>query len=73
MRLRTTLFAFAVAATAVVGVTAPAHARAAGWTYIGEYTSKSKCVDMGQSYQREGWNEYKCSLNGTGWYYLWVR
>ncbi|MFI6736782.1 hypothetical protein ACIBI9_27975 [Nonomuraea sp. NPDC050451] len=71
MRVRAGIVAAGIAALAAIGIAAPA--QAAGWTYIGEYTSYSKCVDMGQSYQREGWDEYKCTLNATGWYYLWVR
>ncbi|MGN9840863.1 hypothetical protein ACTMTI_22345 [Nonomuraea sp. H19] len=62
------------AALTVIGISTPAQA-AAGWTYIGEYTSKSKCIDMKQSYQREGWDEYKCtpSSRTSGWWFLWVR
>ncbi|MFI7636508.1 hypothetical protein [Nonomuraea sp. NPDC049400] len=71
MRVRAGIVAAGIAALAAIGIAAPA--QAAGWTYIGEYTSRSKCIDMGQSYQREGWDEYKCEKNATGWYYLWVR
>ncbi|MFB9834495.1 hypothetical protein [Actinoallomurus acaciae] len=32
----------------------------ASWTYIDSYWSNKACVDAGQQYEREGWNEYKC-------------
>ncbi|MGW6281867.1 hypothetical protein [Kribbella sp. NPDC055071] len=60
-----------LAATTLTGIALPAHA--ADWTYIGEYPTKSKCIDMGQSYQREGWDKYSCRTNVQGTWYLFVK
>jgi hypothetical protein len=61
-----------MAAAMVGALGVPAQAAAAGWTYIGVYTSKYKCVDAGQMWVREGFNEYECSGSATYWE-LWVR
>ncbi|MFE7267410.1 hypothetical protein ACFU9B_36110 [Streptomyces sp. NPDC057592] len=53
MRKRGALLSLGVAAMAVIGLSAPS-AQAADWTYIGMYASKTRCVDAGQQYQREG-------------------
>ncbi|MFI9584358.1 hypothetical protein ACIHCQ_21535 [Streptomyces sp. NPDC052236] len=58
-----------IQATTVQGPTAEA-----AWVYIGQYTSKSRCKDVGAQYVREGFNEYKCQLVPIyGWYDLYVR
>ncbi|MWA01991.1 hypothetical protein F8568_016750 [Actinomadura sp. LD22] len=80
MRLRTAVTGAAVA-MAIGGLGVPAQAATTAkaspqytWTYIGNYGSKKACVDMGQQYEREGWNAYKCTLDGTSFpYVLWVR
>lgn len=72
MRLRAGLLLAGMVAAIVSVLSAPASAQAAAWTYIGVYTSKHNCVDAGQMWVREGWNQYECSGSGTYWE-LWVR
>jgi hypothetical protein len=77
MRVRKGLLAVAVASLVATGISTaistPVQAAASGWTYIGEYRTKSLCVDMGQQYQREGWNGYTCRVTPEGKYNLWVQ
>ncbi|MEU8123375.1 hypothetical protein AB0C21_32070 [Spirillospora sp. NPDC049024] len=50
----------------------PAHA--ADWKSYGRYTSKSKCIDAGQQYVREGFNSYKCTQDlGYPPWILWLK
>ncbi|MFE7111872.1 hypothetical protein ACFU98_29170 [Streptomyces sp. NPDC057575] len=73
MRKRGALLSLGITAMAVIGLSAPS-AQAADWTYIGLYASKSRCVDAGQQYQREGWSEWKCTNKpDTSGYWLYVR
>ncbi|MBB5782568.1 hypothetical protein [Nonomuraea jabiensis] len=72
MRLRAGLLVAGLVTAIVSVLSTPASAQAAAWTYIGVYTSKYKCVDAGQMWVREGWNEYECSGGGNYWE-LWVR
>lgn len=61
-----------IAVVAISGIAAPAQATV-DWTYIGEYRTKSQCIDAGQQYQREGWNEYTCRTNPQGTWYLFIQ
>ncbi|MET8743847.1 hypothetical protein [Streptomyces sp. NPDC004728] len=73
MRKRGALPPLGIAAMAVIDLSAPS-AQAADWTYIGMYASKTRCVDAGQQYQREGWSEWKCvNTPLTGEYGLYIR
>ncbi|MWA06367.1 hypothetical protein F8568_039695 [Actinomadura sp. LD22] len=76
MNLRTRAAVLAAALTTGLGLTvgvaalpaqaAPA-APAATWWDVGTYGTKSKCVDAGQQYEREGW-PYRCLyVTGAGW------
>ncbi|MFD0689744.1 hypothetical protein [Actinomadura fibrosa] len=74
MRIRTAVASVGIAVTAVAGLSAPA--QAASWKSYGGYTTKSKCIDAGQQYVREGFNEYKCTYAGPAIYppyTLWLR
>lgn len=57
MRMRTALAGTGIAAALVAGMAVPA--QAATWWDVGSYGTKSKCIDAGQQYEREGW-PYKC-------------
>lgn len=75
MRKFAALLTTGAAAAALVGLGATgAQAQAEAWTYIATYSSQSKCVDAGQQYVREGFNNYRCDPNpgGTGYYKLYV-
>ncbi|MEV1248126.1 hypothetical protein AB0L53_49665 [Nonomuraea sp. NPDC052129] len=69
-RLRAALLTTAIAVMGVSVLSTPA--QAAGWVYIGVFTTKSKCIDMGQQYVREGFSQYDCT-GSPGYYPLWVR
>jgi hypothetical protein len=71
MRVRNVLLATGAAVALGAGISAPA--QAASWIPVSDYNSKSLCVDAGQQYQREGWSAYKCNLNQSGTYTLWIR
>ncbi|WP_405616404.1 hypothetical protein OG292_23380 [Streptomyces sp. NBC_01511] len=86
MRKRAALVTAGIAVLAITGISAPAQAAAPGtsvgapaqaeaWTYIGTYSSRSYCIDAGQQYVREGFNNYRCDAapGGTGYYKLYVR
>jgi hypothetical protein len=61
-----------LAVVAISAVTTPAQASVT-WTTIGEYHTKALCIDMGQQYEREGWNSYSCRLNQSGTWTLFVQ
>lgn len=84
MRLRTAVVSLGITAGVAFGMSAPAHAAIsqpgveaqAAWSFGGLYSTKSRCIDAGQQYQREGWS-YKCAYGyqdtvGEGWL-LWIR
>ncbi|MEU4231740.1 hypothetical protein AB0F17_46225 [Nonomuraea sp. NPDC026600] len=71
MRVRTTLLSLGLAALTVTGMSAPA--QAATWTHIGAYPTKSACVNAGLSYQRQGWDAFKCVLIAGSQVDLWVK
>ncbi|MEU4603155.1 hypothetical protein AB0F43_09270 [Kribbella sp. NPDC023972] len=60
-----------IAAAALAGVSAPAQATAT-WTHVGTYPTKSKCIDAGQTYQREGW-DYSCRTRPAGDWLLFIQ
>ena len=64
MRLRTAVASVGLATIAVGALTVPA--QAANWIEIGGYKTKSLCIDAGQQYVREGFNEYWCKDLGSG-------
>lgn len=52
---------------------APAQAEA-GWLFIDYYTTRNKCVDAGQQYQREGFSTWKCPYDILlGYFALYVK
>src|SRR4051812_46615097 len=53
MRLRRTGVGVGIAIAAVGGMSVPAHA---DWKAWDRFTTKSKCIDAGQQYVREGFN-----------------
>jgi hypothetical protein len=57
----------AAAGAALTGIAVPAFA----WTYVGSYPTKFKCVDAGQTYQREGW-DYSCRYRPAGDWVLFI-
>lgn len=57
-------------ATALLGAGA-ANAAASYTKHIDTYPTYSICVDVGQSYVREGFRSYDC-LATTGGYMLWL-
>jgi hypothetical protein len=71
MRLRKAAVSAGIAILAVSGLSAPAQAAAPQisgssgfrpgppWTLVDNYTSRFECVDVGQQYEREGW-DYFC-------------
>ena len=59
-----------IAATALLGVATPA--QAADWVNVGVYPTKSKCIDAGQTYQREGW-DYSCRTRPAGDWLLFIK
>jgi hypothetical protein len=59
-----------LAATALLGVATPA--QAADWVNVGVYPTKSKCIDAGQTYQREGW-DYSCRTRPAGDWLLFIK
>jgi hypothetical protein len=61
-----------IAVVAISGIATPAQATVT-WTAFGEYSTKSLCIDMGQQYKREGWNEYSCRLNQSGKWTLFLQ
>ncbi|MEV0349579.1 hypothetical protein AB0H88_27725 [Nonomuraea sp. NPDC050680] len=69
-RLRAALLTTAIAVMGVSVLSTPA--QAADWVFIGVFTTKSKCIDMGQQYVREGFSKYDCT-GSPGYYPLWVR
>jgi hypothetical protein len=72
MRMRAAAVLTAGLAVAGLGVVAaPAQATVA-WAYVAEYKTKSKCIDAGQTYQREGW-DYTCRTNPNGTWYLFIQ
>ncbi|WP_433473103.1 hypothetical protein ACQPZP_30150 [Spirillospora sp. CA-142024] len=72
MRLRRTAVGVGIAIAAVGGMSVPAHA--AGWKAWDRFTSKSKCIDAGQQYVREGFNDYKCTYDpGYPPWILWLK
>lgn len=71
MRVRNALLTTGVAVLMATAIGSPA--QAASWTYIDDYGSKKACVDSGQQYEREGWSAYKCVLNQSFAYSLWIR
>jgi hypothetical protein len=72
MRARTVLLSVGIAVLTVVGISAPAQAQGIkAWQYMATYSTKSKCVDMGQHYQREGFTVYMCQAS-AGKYRLYV-
>ncbi|MEU8305578.1 hypothetical protein AB0C84_18640 [Actinomadura sp. NPDC048955] len=72
MRLRRAAVGVGIAAAAVCGMSVPAHA--ADWKAYARYTSKSKCIDAGQQYVREGFNAYKCTSDlGYPPWILWLK
>ncbi|MFI5729498.1 hypothetical protein ACIA49_05200 [Kribbella sp. NPDC051587] len=56
------------AGAALTGIALPAFA----WTHVGTYPSKFKCVDAGQTYQREGW-DYSCRTRPAGDWLLFIQ
>jgi hypothetical protein len=68
MRLRTTVISAGIALVAAAGISTPVQASEpriaaspnTSWKYIWSYKTKFTCIDMGQQYEREGWNTYKC-------------
>ncbi|MEU0009400.1 hypothetical protein ABZ079_35570 [Streptomyces sp. NPDC006314] len=52
--------------------TGTANASASYIKYIDTYPTYSTCVDVGQSYQREGFRDYDCLVETGGWQ-LWLR
>lgn len=74
MRLRAALLTAGIAAMTVSALSAPAQA-AASPIFIGVYPTKSKCVDVGQQYVREGFSSYGCLpvYIGATRHELWIR
>ncbi|WP_160150598.1 hypothetical protein [Nonomuraea solani] len=70
MRVRATLITTGIAALALAGLAVPA--QAAAWEPHSRYGSYRACVDAGQMYVRENYDEYKCT-DGPGYYQLWLR
>jgi hypothetical protein len=64
MRLRTAVASVGLATIAVGALAVPA--QATNWTEVGGYKTQSLCIDAGQQYEREGWNEYWCKDLGSG-------
>jgi len=59
-----------IAAAALAGVSTPA--QAADWVYVATYPTYSKCIDAGQTYQREGW-DYSCRTRPAGDWLLFIK
>ncbi|MFD1543616.1 hypothetical protein [Nonomuraea guangzhouensis] len=71
MRVRTTLLSLGLAALTVTGISAPAQADT--WIYKGAYPTKSACANAGLSYQRQGWDAFKCVLVSASEVDLYVK
>ncbi|MFI7704117.1 hypothetical protein [Nonomuraea sp. NPDC049480] len=72
MRLRAALLGAGLAVLAIGALGTPA--QAANWKWIADYNSKSRCVDAGTQYVREGFSAYKCPwIGASGHYSLWVK
>lgn len=69
------LLAVAPAASAQAAPAASTTAVSAvpAWQAIAKYPNYRRCVDAGQQYVREGFNEWDCRGTGTGEYWLFVR
>ncbi|ADI11490.1 hypothetical protein SBI_08372 [Streptomyces bingchenggensis BCW-1] len=76
MRKRSAVLTLGAALLAATAVSAPAQATStASWLLVKTYATKAACVDAGQQYQREGFNEYKCEYVSTAAtkYWLYIR
>lgn len=49
-------------APARVGLDASVPSKA-GWMIVDFFIERTKCVDAGQQYQREGWSAWKCDYD----------
>ncbi|MBO2448415.1 hypothetical protein J4573_15035 [Actinomadura barringtoniae] len=72
MRVRAAVVTLGIAGLTLGTLTTPAHA--SSWTPAGVFKTKYACVDAGQAYVREGWNEYSCTTTKPpSTYSLWIR